>query len=213
MGLIAGLNSGTISNVNLNDVAAISIADKTGLVAGKNTGTISQVSIGNGIVKAKSRAGLLVGEASATSIISKADVRGTLSLSSMVNAIPIFGGIVGSNDGSIDQAQFQGEVSTLSSTIFVPGTMLGGITGYNAGGVSNVMVDNWSSINFMFTQYVGGLVGYNQGSVTKAINLGTTSSYDTSFGTNHFFLPLAGVSSGGAQLSDSYFLENMIGTC
>ena len=211
-GLLTSINNGLIANINATDVSLNSNAPTTGIIAAMNSGTILQTKISRSDLKARSVGGSIAGVASPTSIINKAEVEGSVALNTRSGPTPSLGGVVGKNEGSIDQVRYSGEVNSVINQALASDSTLGGISGLNNGTISNAIVENWSEIKSKMINYAGGIAGKSTGRISKTLNLGKVISYDDpTFTQSALFAPVAYSGSTGT-MDDSYFMENMIGT-
>lgn len=161
---------------------------------------------------ARSVGGIIAGVASSTSVINKVDVDGSVLLNTPSGPTPIIGGVVGKNEGSIDQVRFKGEVSTTIAQSFIQDSKQGGIAGYNSNSITNAIVENSALIQFNQIHYAGGVVGYNMGTLAKTLSLGKVISHDKTFSSSHIFAPILAYSGANARMDNSYYLKNMVAT-
>jgi formylglycine-generating enzyme required for sulfatase activity len=105
------------------------------------------------------------------------------------------GGLVGENNGSINNCYSTGSVSDSSNSWYV-----GGLAGWNNGSISNCFSTSTVSGGYL---YVGGLVGYNYyGSISNCYSTGTVSG-------SSFVGGLAGWNGGG--ISNCYSTGSVSG--
>jgi hypothetical protein len=211
-GLLTSINKGLIANINATDVSLNSNAPTTGIIAAMNFGTILQTKISRSDLKARSVGGSIAGVASPTSIINKAEVEGSVALNTASGPTPSLGGVVGKNEGSIDQVRYSGEVNSNINQALASDSTLGGISGLNYGTISNAIVENWSEIKSKLINYAGGIAGKSTGRISKTLNLGKVISYDQPFSQSALFAPVLAYNGSTGTMDDSYFMENMIGT-
>ena len=239
-------NSGTIKNVNLNrNYLATNFEDITsGLLVARNTGTIEHieaygnqleghsdvgtivginfgnvnlVNVNEGSVKGYVYAGGVVGTNNSTGVVKRASVRTRILQQSTPSSSMGFGGVAGLNHGTIDQAQYSGEMRMDYATTNGGGLLAaGGIVGANHGAVSNVYTDSSARISVKSIKSVGGLIGENgaTGTLSKSIAVGkvlfeNSSTVATAAQTFH---PLIGYNQNVSGVNLSYWLENRIGS-
>ena len=215
-GVLTSINKGLITNIIASDVSLSSNAPTSGVIAAINFGSILQTKISKSSLMARSVGGIIAGVASSTSVINKVDVDGSVLLNTPSGPTPIIGGVVGKNEGSIDQVRFKGEVSTTIAQSFIQDSKQGGIAGLNSGVITNAIVENSSRIGFNLFNYVGGVVGHNLGAVRNSINLGKVISGDKSTllsTTSTQFDPLIGLDGGSTgATANNFFLEHNTAT-
>ncbi|MBC7538715.1 MAG: hypothetical protein H7281_07840, partial [Bacteriovorax sp.] len=210
-GMLIGLNQGTANNIEFYGTN-VSGGDDIGTVAGSNSGTISDIKIEEGSVIGNHAVGGVAGFTSSTSVISKIDIQTNVSNISSGN-FEWFGGIVGNNNGQIDQASFGGQMTTSPSTS-AGALHIGGIAGINAGLITNTYTDNYSSITVKDTQKIGGLIGENisGGNINRSFALGKLIYNNGGAATvAQPFHSLVGANSGIIG-GDVFYLENNIGS-
>ena len=172
------INEGTIANIRLRNVAVTSATQRyVGAVAGCNGSSAGGGNINNVAVEGTVNGG------------ADADVGGIAGINTHVGNSSIeqasasvsvsggqAGGVVGENDGSIDQAYASGSVvgqsnagglvgankNSISSTYTMASVngnsgATGGLAGFNSANI----VDSYSTGAVTGTGYLGGLVGYN----------------------------------------------------
>jgi filamentous hemagglutinin family protein len=162
VGLLAGLNKGTVSQVVTSGQAVTTAnGSSAGGLVGLNLGTISTAT-SHGTVSGDVAAGGLVGynTGSILDAANHAAVSGTRAV----------GGLVGSNAGAIDSSANLGRVSGNEAT--------GGLVGANSGSInaSTSMGDVRGSVN------TGGLAGENSGFIDASRAGGTVTANDRNTG-------------------------------
>lgn len=210
-GLLVGKNQGIIEDIELysNELNAFY---RAGLVAGRNdslgpdSGIIQKIDAQNNSIKGYNKVGGAVGLNTAGAKLSQVFIDAIIEDEATIAGYTLFGGIVGQNQGVIDQAQFSGEIK-FSNPTSATEVYLGGVTGLNEGSISNTLVDNYSRITAKNYSYVGGLVGKNAtgASVTKSINLGRVISSVPITGTQPFN---ATIGSDLGVMVDTFYLQN-----
>jgi hypothetical protein len=213
-GILAGVNSGTIQNVELIGNLLDGV-NYVGFVAGSNSGTINDVLTSEGQVRGQSYVGGVVGGNSGN--LTRATSRGMISDLASYPAYFKFGGIAGANTsgGVIDQAIFAGRIENLNQATGGAATLvnIGGIAGFNDGTISNAMTENYSQVSVKNYGNVGGLIGNNIGNVYKSFTLGSLNfnSPPNVVSGGASFHQLIGAN-GGSFDSNTYFLENHAGS-
>ena len=193
IGILAGSNGGTISNVTVD--GTVSGGAMTGVVAG---GLVGQ----NGIFGPNSSMGAIT--------LSNADVNVTVGNGGNFGASGnSAGGLVGNNPGAITDSFASGNVSGGAYTF------VGGLVGVNAPsgtiGTANVNVSLVSgaigdvSVSDATGSGAGGLVGFNFGTITNSIAGGAVTGGNSS-DINHagFIGGLVGLQDAGGTINTSF---------
>lgn len=164
LGGIAGVNNGTLSNVDSRGVTtgiykgtSTLYSDNVGGIAGRNSGKVSEA-YNESIVSGRDNVGGILGVntgASVTDVSNAARVTGEAASDDTSDYV---GGLVGSNSGSITNGRNNGEITGSQ--------YVGGLVGNNASGstLSNLVNDEAASITG--DKYVGGIAGSNAGTIT-----------------------------------------------
>lgn len=179
---IAIQNDGLISGVQVQDSSALSGSNVGGLVVYNNaTGTI-QKSMFDGDVAAHAQVGGLVAQNVGTlsDVLSRAKLRPNIPSPANSGGTDLnFGGVAGTNSGTIQRALFQGSIG-FENTATWDATNIGGIAGLNTGTVTNSEFGRDGRIRFTDDALqVGGLVGYNNnGALTKVVSNGLVAADD-----------------------------------
>jgi len=209
-GLLAGENLGMIGGIEILNSKVMGETN-IGLAVGHNKNLLKKITVEQGRVSGKNSTGGIAGtNASGGSIIkSRADVRIDNSMSGTFDQ---FGGIAGTNSGSLDQISFDGELTFTAATSAPNGLRAGGITGLNTGSITNALADNRARIKAADTHVVGGLIGESTGSVNLSVSLGKLIYSNAGLpGTaSDYFHPVVGFNNGGTIGSYVYYLENKI---
>ncbi len=218
-GILAGTNKGIVSKISIQG-STLSALNSVGGLVGANEGQISEVRVSNLQLNAVSNAGGIVGDTTSTSKISKVDVNASISTAASGSSNSKFGGIAGTNMGSIDQARFGGTINYSSSSSDM--AMVGLISGLNVGEsaiITNALVDNYSSLYTDNSNYVGGFIGKNNfGKISKSLSLGKVifKAYDSNglpFTTvASTFDPMIGSNNAGdSYVQGNFYLQNNAG--
>ena len=182
LGGIAGVNAGTLSNVDSlgvttgiyevgshNTAIGTQYSDNVGGIAGQNSGTVSEA-YNESIVSGRDNVGGILGvntavaaegeESPVQNVSNAARVTGEADTSdtSSDKTSDYVGGLVGSNSGSITNGRNNGEITGSQ--------YVGGLVGNNASDstLSNLVNDEAASITG--DNYVGGIAGSNAGTIT-----------------------------------------------
>ncbi len=158
LGLLVGLNQGTVSDsfVNNSQNTTWNLSGVTGAGAvGKNESVISGLTISNNLVITGN--GQSVG---AVAGINEGTIGGINAVSSVsISGDSDIGGFVGHNSGTITIAS--NASATVTSVTVSGNTNIGGFFGYNEGSFRGNGEDNVSQSNVSGASNVGGFVGYN----------------------------------------------------
>ena len=158
LGLLVGLNQGTVSDsfVNNSQNTTWNLSGVTGAGAvGKNESVISGLTISNNLVITGNgqSVGAVVG-------INEGTIGGINAVSSVsISGDSDIGGFVGHNSGTITIAN--NASATVTSVTVSGNTNIGGFFGYNEGSFRGNGEDNVSQSNVSGASNVGGFVGYN----------------------------------------------------
>ncbi len=182
LGGIAGVNAGTLSNVDSlgvttgiyevgshNTAIGTQYSDNVGGIAGQNSGTVSEA-YNESIVSGRDNVGGILGvntavaaegeESPVQNVSNAARVTGEADTSdtSSDKTSDYVGGLVGSNSGSITNGRNNGKITGSQ--------YVGGLVGNNVSGstLSNLVNDEAASITG--DKYVGGIAGSNAGKIT-----------------------------------------------
>lgn len=183
LGGIAGVNTGTLSNVDSlgvttgiyevgshNTAIGTQYSDNVGGIAGQNSGTVSEA-YNESIVSGRDNVGGILGvntavaaegeESPVQNVSNAARVTGEADTSdtSSDKTSDYVGGLVGSNSGSITNGRNNGEITG--------NQYVGGLVGENKAGstLSNLVNDEAASITG--DNYVGGIAGSNAGYISS----------------------------------------------
>ncbi len=198
VGVIAGQNAGTITNVNVSNstvnglnlggVIAGGLVGQNGMFGPNNkqiAGSISNssatgiaVTVGDGCdadcAGGINVAGGLVGSNAAGSTIVNSRASGTVT----GGGVSFVGGLAGQNGNlGLDTASITGSYADVAVSISGPFSAAGGLVGLNATGstiINSQAVGNVTSTANNFA-YAGGLVGLNSGTITSTTQPGTGS--------------------------------------
>jgi filamentous hemagglutinin family protein len=192
IGVVAGTNAGTISNVSVLSGSVSNGTKNSGIIAGGLVGQNGLVgpnpSLGT-ITLSTSAANVTVGNASGGSSGNSAgglvgDNPGTITLSSASGNVSggansNIGGLIGRNESgsTLNFSTASGNVSLSDTT----GAAAGGLIGFNFGAISNVAasgsVTGGNGTDIFHAGAVGGLVGLNDaaGSITGGFATGDVS--------------------------------------
>jgi hypothetical protein len=189
-GVIAGINSGNIYNVNVSGNVTASINSylhngnetAVGGIVGKNTGLITNTSFSGsttayipnnmeayvGGISGQNEYGTLINVSANVNAITRSYF---LSHSYVYNPRYIYiGGISGTNkQGTITNASSSGK---LDSELFFENKYIGGITGSNGGTIncSESSVTIYSNSYDDTDEYYGGITGYNGGEIRNVLS-------------------------------------------
>lgn len=177
LGGIAGVNAGTLSNVDSlgvttgiyevgshNTAIGTQYSDNVGGIAGQNSGTVSEA-YNESIVSGRDNVGGILGVNTAAAaegegspvqnVSNAARVTGEAASGETSDNV---GGLVGSNSGSITNGRNNAEITGSQ--------YVGGLVGNNASGsnLSNLVNDEAASITG--DNYVGGIAGRNYGTIS-----------------------------------------------
>src|SRR6266446_58577 len=189
VGLFGTIGStGVVRNVNLANVTVSGLGSQfVGVLAGTNAGTISNVSA-TGIVQvgSGSTAGGLVGQNLGTGTIAGATVpalaqtcmagQTCASVAVNVGSNSLGGGLVGSNSGTITNAFATGDVTGAVGTNGF--TTLGGLAAVNLGSISNSFASGNVGSPTVANLQAGGLIGSNSGTIVSSVALGNVQTGD-----------------------------------
>jgi len=182
IGTLAGINSGTIANVNASNVYVVGgnyRVNAVGGLVGVNRGDLSQASVAGRVVGGSSStaAGGLAGEnIGEHSLIANSDANVTVDSGSMVRAgLTTLGGV-----GGLVGFNWRGRLTDVSSlgttTGRNAGLNVGGLVGYQLSGkIDNAIASG--NVSSGGSGYTGGLVGLNQdGDIAMAEARGRVSA-------------------------------------
>lgn len=177
LGGIAGVNAGTLSNVDSLGVTTgiyevgdhnsgidTQYSDNVGGIAGRNSGTVSEA-YNESIVSGRDNVGGILGVNTAAAAEGEGSPVQNVSNAACVTGeaasgetSDYVGGLVGSNSGSITNGRNNGEITGSQ--------YVGGLVGNNVSGstLSNLVNDEAASITG--DKYVGGIAGSNAGTIT-----------------------------------------------
>lgn len=181
VGMVAGTNSGSITNITTfgNSVAGSDeVSGMAGGIVGNNNGRITNVS-STSIVESISdtegafHLGGIAGVNEKDALIENSESNSALTITagSSQNTGSI-GGIVGNNNGKLNQVSSSGIISGLykhrgnDKELYHVASHVGGIAGINSGTIIEAYND--SIVAGML--YVGGVVGKNTGEITNIAN-------------------------------------------
>ncbi|MEX0685704.1 MAG: GLUG motif-containing protein [Balneolales bacterium] len=152
-----GVNSGTITNVTIED-ATITGNEQVGALVGENSGIISNSS-SSGEVSGLEIIGGLVGINEAES-----ELNNSYSSASVTAQQTVAGGLAGKNDGTISESHSSSSVTSGEIPTDGFGTIgTGGLVGVNSSGLITASFAT-GEVNMPGTDFrAGGLVGYNNG--------------------------------------------------
>ncbi|MCL2845272.1 MAG: hypothetical protein FWE23_07465 [Chitinivibrionia bacterium] len=179
VGGLAGYNIGTINNCYVFGLIR-STASRAGGLVGWNNGRIEN-SYSEANINGTSSVGGLVGWNEGSGLIAFSYSTGTVAGTGTITGAST-GGLVGFNDGRIENTYAIGNVSG-STSHWSPAT--GGITGTN--GTHGRIINSFSTGNITGSGNLGGLVGVNNGGaggvVNSFYNTETSERSDTGKGT------------------------------
>ncbi|WP_422485344.1 GLUG motif-containing protein [Gudongella sp. DL1XJH-153] len=204
-----GYNSGIISSCSV--IGIVNGNQQTGILVGINNGIINDSNVKGevsgtfgvgGFVGSNRDFGIITNSNSEVKVTSSADNVGGFAghnyvgkidkcySTGDVKGIKQVGGLVGRNEGDINESFSSGNVTadTINSD-----THSGGLVGYNSGNIKNC----YSLGNVVGYRFVGGLVGYNTTSNGKISNSYSTGSVTGTAGTGG----LLGFNKGTVTLS------------
>jgi mucin-19 len=190
VGVLAGENAGTVTNVSVAGTITNGTA-QNGVLAGGLIGQNGIFGTGAGIgtiTNSHAAVTVTVGSATASSTLNNAgglvgSNPGTITDSSASGTITggsfsFIGGLVGRNDSSstiatITSSSATGAVTTTATDAF--GTATGGLVGFNS--ANSTITGSQASGNVVTTTsgIVGGLVGQNEGAITTSSAFGNAS--------------------------------------
>lgn len=171
LGGIAGVNAGTLSNVDSlgvttgiyevgshNTAIGTQYSDNVGGIAGQNSGTVSEA-YNESIVSGRDNVGGILGVNTGKSVENVSNAARVTGEAASNDASEYVGGLVGSNSGSITNGRNNGEITGSQ--------YVGGLVGNNASGsnLSNLVNDEAASITG--DNYVGGIAGSNAGYISS----------------------------------------------
>ncbi len=171
LGGIAGVNTGTLSNVDSlgvttgiyevgshNTAIGTQYSDNVGGIAGRNSGTVSEA-YNESIVSGRDNVGGILGVNTGTSVTDVSNAARVTGEAASDDTSDYVGGLVGSNSGSITNGRNNGEITGSQ--------YVGGLVGNNAFGstLSNLVNDEAASITG--DNYVGGIAGSNAGYISS----------------------------------------------
>lgn len=212
LGGVAGVNFGTLSQVDSLGVTRGLYKDKTGQyvaqsgqvggIAGINTGTINSgynESVVNGSYEVGGIAGINNG-GTITNVVNAANITGD---GKDAADGTYTGGLVGNNSGSITNGRNNGEI--------IGHEYVGGLVGSNAKESTLTNLVNDSSASITGDSYVGGIAGSNAGTITadednnNLINRGSITG-------NQYVGGVAGVNTGTITNTNNDVVLNAVGT-
>lgn len=164
LGGIAGVNAGTLSNVDSLGVTtgiykgtSTRYSDNVGGIAGINSGTVSNA-YNESIVSGRDNVGGILGKNTGKNVENVSNAARVTGEAASDDTSDYVGGLVGSNSGSITNGRNNGEITGSQ--------YVGGLVGNNAFGskLSNLVNDEAASITG--DNYVGGIAGSNAGTIT-----------------------------------------------
>lgn len=164
LGGIAGVNSGTLSNVDSLGVTtgiykgtSTRYSDNVGGIAGINSGTVSNA-YNESIVSGRDNVGGILGVNTGKNVENVSNAARVTGEAASGDTSDYVGGLVGSNSGSITNGRNNGEITG--------NRYVGGLVGENGKNstLSNLVNDEAASITG--DNYVGGIAGSNAGKIT-----------------------------------------------
>ena len=164
LGGIAGVNEGTLSNVDSLGVTtgiykgtSTRYSDNVGGIAGRNSGTVSEA-YNESIVSGRDNVGGILGTNTGKNVENVSNAARVTGERLPMTPVTNVGGLVGSNSGSITNGRNNGKITGSQ--------YVGGLVGNNAFGskLSNLVNDEAASITG--DNYVGGIAGSNAGTIT-----------------------------------------------
>lgn len=154
-------NKGVIENIRLDNVE-IAGGYNVGSIVGTNRGKVIGCIVENGIIGGTGAVGGIVGLNSQNGEISECGNKANLLYAE--NAVvdgKYFGGIVGINNGIVNNAYNQGSINANNGNV----TYIGGIAGLNQTVKNTAVIEKTYSIGSVFGKAVGQLVGDNLGEI------------------------------------------------
>ena len=164
LGGIAGVNEGTLSNVDSLGVTtgiykgtSTRYSDNVGGIAGRNSGTVSNA-YNESIVSGRDNVGGILGKNTGKSVENVSNAARVTGEAASDDTSDYVGGLVGSNSGSITNGRNNGEITG--------NQYVGGLVGENGkdSTLSNLVNDEAASITG--DNYVGGIAGRNYGTIS-----------------------------------------------
>lgn len=170
LGGIAGVNNGTLSNVDSlgvttgiyevgshNTAIGTQYSDNVGGIAGINSGTVSNA-YNESIVSGRDNVGGILGVNTGKNVENVSNAARVTGEAASGDTSDYVGGLVGSNSGSITNGRNNGEITGSQ--------YVGGLVGENGKNstLSNLVNDEAASITG--DNYVGGIAGSNAGKIT-----------------------------------------------
>lgn len=170
LGGIAGVNDGTLSNVDSlgvttgiyevgshNTAIGTQYSDNVGGIAGRNSGTVSEA-YNESIVSGHDNVGGILGKNTGKNVENVSNAARVTGEAASGDTSDYVGGLVGSNSGSITNGRNNGKITGSQ--------YVGGLVGNNASGskLSNLVNDEAASI--IGDNYVGGIAGRNYGTIS-----------------------------------------------
>lgn len=207
-GILAGVNSGVIKNVNLfgNMLQGISY---TGQVVGSNSvgGIVDGAIVNQGKVVGTEYVGGVAGENNGSILRSSVNSE----ISHYGTAYSKIGGITGFNapTGVLDQTSFSGAMNfPVAST--ESANWIGGLVGYNSGLIDNSMTKNFTSINVKNASAVGGIAGLNNvgGTIKRTFSTGKLVYSNGVVPNPSNFSQLVGYNSGTIEPTTHFLKDN-----
>ena len=182
-------SAGIIEDLRLANVSITGSGD-TGALVGFSSGSINQVTVTGAVNGDSNDVGGLVGYLSGA--MTNVSFSGTVSNPGRV----VTGGVVGWNDGTVENASSYGIVTS--------GVYVGGVIGYNQVGVSASNLNSDATV--VAGQDSGGIVGWNRGSISDAYFTGVVGE-----GGAKTVGGIAGLSSDGT-ISRAYSSGSVLGS-
>lgn len=186
--------------------ATIVVGDKVGVVAGLSNGTIDGVSVEGTINISNSTSaeiGMLVANATSTSVIMNVQTRGTITLAVANDAVnETVGAVVGRNLGTVSDVKSKASINISSNSAKV-NIYVGGIVGFNDGKI--VRAERYDGTSITVTgkagaSYIGGITGYNTNSVSDSV-VKSVEIAATGIGENSYVGGISGANVDGALIS------------
>lgn len=192
VGIIAGLNEGTINNATVKKANLKSKGTNIGIISGTNKGVIlgsvTDCSIGSSNDGTASYAGLFAG-------LNNSEIKTANIINSKVYANEYVGGITGFNESRIGELQSKSSISKLS---VYGNTNVGVVTSINKGFIYNIVITD-STITSNNQGSYGFVVQENLGTISGIIIKGSGCNLTISSNSLENVGILAGINNGRVQ--------------
>lgn len=233
LGVVAGNNTGTISNTNLlkcEIIGANITGTNIGLIAGRNSNIINNIEIDDCIMDSiKAGDNGYIGGITGTNSGNIQDIAIQNNLDINVNQGKYIGGVAGQTSNTISKVIINGNLSlNINDTVIGSSSndkstdsWVGGITGKSNSTISKIKVDtnntkacininiNPNNTNYGHAKYVGGVVAENNGIVENCIISGNINDTNNKVNGWHTTGGIAGKSVGTNEKTIRYCYVNM----